>query len=58
MEPEEKKKIEEKKRIDKKYRYPSCDDDFLSKKAKKREFKQKKRQMFEEDSLEELEDYI
>lgn len=57
MEPEKKKDIQNKKTFDRKYKSKFIDDDKLIKKAQKKQFKQKKQQILEEDSLEELEDY-
>lgn len=54
MEPEKKRDIENKKLFDKKYKQKFIDDDYLIKKAQKKQFKQKKQQMFDDDSWEEL----
>lgn len=57
MEPEKKKDIQNKKDFDKKYKRKFIDDDNVIKKAQKKQFKQKRQQMFDEDSWQELEEY-
>lgn len=57
MEPDKKKDIQNKKIFDKKYKTKFVDDDKVIKKAQKKQFKQMKQQMFDEDSLEALEEY-
>lgn len=52
---DKKQKIDYKKKVDKKH-YASFDDDKLVKKQRK-QFKQRKMQMSDEDSMEELQDY-
>jgi hypothetical protein len=53
--PDKKQKIDYKEKVDKKH-YASFDDDKLVKKQRK-QFKQRKMQMSDEDSMEELQDY-
>lgn len=57
MEPEKKRDVQNKKIFDKKYKSKFVDDDHLIKKAQKKQFKQKKQQMFDNDSWQELENY-
>ena len=57
MESDKKQDIQNKKDFDKKYKRKFIDDDNLIKKAQKKQFKQMKQQMFDEDSLEALEEY-
>jgi hypothetical protein len=58
MEPDKKKDIYSSKKIfDKKYKNKFVDDDKIIKKAQKKQFKQRKQQMFDNDTLEELEQY-
>jgi len=49
MEPEKKQKIEYKKRFDKKYKSNFIDDEKTIKKEQSKQFRQKKRQIYEED---------
>lgn len=49
MEPEKKQKIEYKKRFDKKYKSNFIDDEKTIKKEQSKQFRQKKRELYEED---------
>lgn len=49
MEPERKQKTENKKRFDKKYKYNFIDDEKIIKKEQSKQFRQKKREIYEED---------
>lgn len=50
MEPEKKQKIEHKKRFDKKYKSNFIDDEKIFKKQQSKQFRQKKRQIYEDDN--------
>ena len=49
MEPERKHKTENKKKFDKKYKYNFIDDDKIIKKEQSKQFRQKKREIYEDD---------
>lgn len=57
MEHERKHKIQNKKRFDQQHRYTFKDEENILKNKQKKQFKQKKQQMFDDDSWEELEEY-
>jgi hypothetical protein len=50
MEPEKKQKIEYKKRFDKKYKSNFIDDEKIIKKEQSKQFRQKKREIYEDDN--------
>jgi hypothetical protein len=58
MESDKKKDIYNKKSIDKKYKNKFVDDDNVIKKAQKKQFKQKKQQIIDEDSWDDLKNYL
>jgi hypothetical protein len=57
MEHEDKQKIQYKKNLDKKYRKSDIDEEKFISRQQKKQFKQKKRQIIEEDYDEDIEEY-
>jgi hypothetical protein len=57
MEHEDKQKIQYKKNLDKKYRKSDIDQEKFISRQQKKQFKQKKRQIIEEDYDEDIEEY-